>query len=529
MTSDTTFITNCTLTTAAGTFIVSQFSMILSTDSCPSCSCQIVIGKNIIGKKKLTYTVDKLLKLPAGTEAELELTGKFNGTDFTKKLFSGYVAGIGVSSSSGGGSSANLSYIVSLTLTHISGALSAYTIGNRIFTPTGQQRSPFLKNVDNCALSQHDSVDSKAAKKNNVSKHIIEIVQKFFEFDVGQLKSASPIKFPPITAPDCILNLQTQSQVATQGKIHEYIQETSKACLEQAQNGGNFFALLTSMCNAFMLHVLPTYNGLHISPILPAFQFSQDKCISLPKSYLMGFNKGIMHRDVFPADAIWVPNEKHIPHLAKNAVSSKVSGYSPLTDTTKQPHYDYFKYPDNENRTNGEIIEPPMIIKKLLLGESDVVPKSDPSVESSTTTKVEKTPKKQIDKRESPVLNRRIGILSAKLLYCEYAFQTMSVSLDINVAAYISGALDVAIQKTDIKREAPYGLVGTIVKFFVPKDDGSFIEQVGYCQSVSMSMDQPSNTFTFSLNIANVRSVTEDTNTSIKMSEKLLYTEIKNS
>ena len=528
MTSDTTFITNCTITTTAGTFIVSQFSMGLSIDSCPMCSCQIVIGRNIISTKRTVYTVNKLLKLPAGTEAEIELKGKINGSNFTKKIFKGYVATIGVSSYSGGGSAANLSYTVSLTLTHISGALSAYTIGNRIFTPFGQKRSPFLKNVDSCALSQHDSIDSKAVKKNNVSLHIIEIVRKFFEFDVGQLKSSSPINFPPITAPDCILNLQTQSQVATATVIQKYIQLVSKSCLEQAQNGGNFFALLTSMCNAFMLHVIPTYSGLRLSPVLPAFQFNAAKCITLPAKYLTGIGKDITHKEVFPADAIWVPNEKHIPWVAKNAVSSKASGYSPLTETTRQPHYSYFKYPSAVTRTNAEIIEPPMIIKALLMGESDIVPEEDPSSESETTTKVSQSPKKQNDRREYPLLNRRIGILAAKLLYCEYAFQTMTVSLDINVAAYVSGALDAAIRKTDIRREAPSGLVGTIVKFFVPKDDGSFIEQVGYCQAVSMSMDQPSNTFTFSLNITNVRSVAEDENTSIKMSEKLLYKEIKN-
>lgn len=523
-----TTIQSCTLTTSDGyTYIVSNFKMAFAVNTPSHCECSIVIGKDVING--YSYSVSELLKVKSGTEVTIELFGICNGNHFGKQLFKGYVVSLTVTSSSGGGSAANLSYVVSITITHISSSLSAYTIGNRIFTKKGSTRPAFLQNVDNCALSAHDSVDTDGCKANNVSLHTIELVRKFFDFDIGQLNIGEGLPFPHIHAPDCILNLKTQSEIIQESKVRKYIQEVSLACLLQAQNGGNFLSLLTSMCSEFMLNVLPLYDGLRLSPVLPVFKFDEKRCISLPLTYITNFSKTKGTRDIFPLDAVWVPYEKHVSHTNENATSQKPHTYSPLTQRTSQPDLSYFKYPIEEVRTNGQIIEPPSIIKKLLLGESDMVEKEDPSQNKSKTTSKSGTPANKKDSRESDNLHRNIGVLAAKLLYCEYAFGQMTTSLQINVAAYVSGALDSYINKTDIGVEAPYGLVGAIIKFPVITETAELEYQIGYCRGVSMQMDQPNNQFVISLFLDHVRTVEEDNNTSLSMDEKLLYTEIKNS
>lgn len=509
--STTTVISGCYISIGGSVYIANSFQIQYEVDQIPTARCTVVIGKDIIGG--VSYNSSKLFDIIAGTEAEITMAGKHNGNDFNLKLFKGYVSTIHISAGAGGGAQASLSYSVEIVLVHVSGAFSAYQIGNRVFTPKNQKREAFIKAPDAGFLELHANVTVKGVSADNVSKFIIGLVNKFIAWEFQYLKNAPSM--PTLTAPDCILDLSNQSVTATKSNIYSYVRRIVLSALTNTQNGGTFFTLISTLCNLFMLKIIPTYTGLSLSPILPVFKFDRSKCyLFSTRQYITGISRASNMAEILPPDAIWVPNERHVPYI-DDSVKKPRASYDPLNNSSPQPHPEYFKYPQNVQRTNGQIMEPPPILKQLLCGEIEEVKKANPVALAITTIRNNSKVNNKVTKDKTD-LNGGIGILAAKLLYCMHAFENNSCNLQFNIAAIASGWM------------TPIGPLGKICKFLFLDNTNKPCTQVGYCRAITIAMNRDSNVFDYVMSLDHIRSEQEDNATSLDMKTPLLYKEVNN-
>lgn len=504
----TTTVNNVILAIDGKKYAVKEFVCDFAVGYGSRMSCELLTGIPINGKKGTSNgfsNASTLLSVGYGKIGELYIecaSDSIGGASYL--LFKGFLVSTSFDATAGGVTS-DASFTVSAQFSHIGAGLGSFNIGNRVFTPHGQSREPFIPSNKFINLGQDSSCETDGADKLDVAAHVVELVEKYKQWLGGATDNDPVLTYTP-----AILNTANLGGAAS-SVLKQYILQVTTTVLNNVQQGGTVLQLLDALCREFFLQITPTYDGLHISHQMPCYK-ADNNSLKFTNSGISSVGNTVI-RELMPPTAVWVPRT-FTPNFIKLTPSQKLI-HNPLYTQIIQDNNKYFKYPeyDKGSKPNSVIVEPPMFLKHILNNILDKTESSNTSTKKQASTTSAKAASKSTEKtKEDPKQALLIGQSIAKLLYCDIAYSPCSLTLT-QPGTY-----------TLLRGYGIYDMVGSVCECMVTLKGARIIHSVvGYVHNIVLSFDRDSQSFTCKLGLSHLRLKSVDAMHSLSKDDQLLY------
>lgn len=499
-------IGTCVLLIGSTRYQVKEFSCNMTVGMGSSASCELLTGTRIGTANGTQTDPNPASVFNASIGEACEIVIGINNAEYP--IFKGIVTNCGFKATAGGLTS-DVSYTIRIVLAHIGAALGDFNIGNRVFTPHGQKREPFIPANKFLELNQIGSCETEGAASLDIAAHVVQLVTKYRDWVGGAGKVSPELTYTPAK-----LNTKGLGAGAS-SDLKRYILQATTNVLNSVQTSGSVLDLLNALCNEFFLQIIPTLDGLHICHNLPCYKADKNSH-AFSAAYVLGSSVA-SDREILPPTAVWVPRT-FTPSFIKLGATNKII-HNPLYKQVIQNNDLYFKYPETDKNKpqNSIIVEPPSFLK-LLLNNAVILTESPNGsgkpYGSTTSQKAHSTlykSKTKIDVKQA--LN--IGQLIAKLLYCNHAYSPCVSKLHlVGGYAILNGLCE--------------NILGTVcTSKLVLRGANIQSSVVGYAQGVSIYFSRDSASLTYSVTLSHLRSSYADSVHSISKSDNLLYTGTK--